>query len=113
VLAGSGLLSTAEDAAAAADKIGYPVLLKATGGGGGRGIFICRNAGEVLSQFSISQKQGEQFFGNSGVSGAGKLCVYIERGHPASAGTIQSCDSPKLGISACVRTAKKLICASK
>jgi urea carboxylase len=73
VLAGSGLLSTAEDAAAAATKIGYPVLLKATGGGGGRGIFICRNADEVLSQFSISQKQGEQFFGNSGVSLAGDL----------------------------------------
>lgn len=68
VLSGSGLVNSAEDAAAAADKIGYPVLLKATGGGGGRGIFICHNADEVLSQFSISQKQGEQFFGNSGVS---------------------------------------------
>jgi hypothetical protein len=83
VLAGSGLLSTAEDAAAAADKIGYPVLLKATGGGGGRGIFICRNAGEVLSQFSISQKQGEQFFGNSGVSGAG---AWGERGEQGRGG---------------------------
>jgi hypothetical protein len=40
---------------------------QATGGGGGRGIFICRSAAEVLSQFSVSQKQGEQFFGNSGV----------------------------------------------
>lgn len=69
MLAGSGLLSNAEDAVTAADKIGYPVLLKATGGGGGRGIFICRSADEVLSQFSVSQKQGEQFFGNSGVSG--------------------------------------------
>lgn len=68
MLSGSGLLNTAEDAAAAADSIGYPVLLKATGGGGGRGIFICRDAGEVLSQFSVSQKQGEQSFGNSGVS---------------------------------------------
>lgn len=67
VLAGSGLMSCAEDAVAAADKIGYPVLLKATGGGGGRGIFICNNAEEVLSQFSVSQKQGEQFFGNAGV----------------------------------------------
>jgi urea carboxylase len=63
-------MSCAEDAVAAADKIGYPVLLKATGGGGGRGIFICNNADEVLSQFSVSQKQGEQFFGNAGVSAA-------------------------------------------
>jgi urea carboxylase len=61
-------MDTAEDARAAADGIGYPVLLKATGGGGGRGIFICRNADEVLAMFSVSQKQGEQFFGNSGVS---------------------------------------------
>jgi urea carboxylase len=61
-------MNSAEDAVAAADKIGYPVLLKATGGGGGRGIFICNNADEVLSQFSVSQKQGEQFFGNAGVS---------------------------------------------
>jgi hypothetical protein len=68
VLAGSGLMNSAEDAVAAADKIGYPVLLKATGGGGGRGIFICNNADEVLCQFSVSQKQGEQFFGNAGVS---------------------------------------------
>ena len=91
MLAGSGLLSTAEDAAAAADKIGYPVLLKATGGGGGRGIFICRNAGEVLSQFSISQKQGEQFFGNSGVSGAGNLCVYGPGGEVTAEGFRQAC----------------------
>jgi len=43
----------AEDAVAAADEFGYPVLLKATGGGGGRGgIFICNSAAdEVLSQF--------------------------------------------------------------
>jgi hypothetical protein len=40
------------------------------------------------------------------------VCMHIERVHPASAGTIQSCDSPKLGTSACVRTAKKLISAS-
>lgn len=84
MLAGSGLLSTAENAAAAATKIGYPVLLKATGGGGGRGIFICRNADEVLSQFSISQKQGEQFFGNSGVS-------RTQRTLPVTTGTIRWC----------------------
>ena len=35
-------------------------------------------------------------------------CMYIERVHPASASIIQSCDSPKLGTCACVRTAKNL-----
>ena len=36
------------------------------------------------------------------------VCVCIERVHPASASIIQSCDSPKLGTCACVRTAKNL-----
>ncbi len=42
MLNGSGLLQSATEAAAAAEKIGYPVLIKATGGGGGMGIFTCR-----------------------------------------------------------------------
>lgn len=67
ILEGSGLLSTAEEAVAAAAAVGYPVLLKATGGGGGRGIYICHSDEDVLSQFSVSQQQGEAFFGNSGV----------------------------------------------
>lgn len=75
VLSGSGLVSTAEDAVAAADTIGYPVLLKATGGGGGRGIFLCYSRDEVMSQFHVSQKQGEQFFGNSGVSFLGRTVL--------------------------------------
>eukprot|EP00878_Enallax_costatus_P006672 GHUV01006994.1.p1 GENE.GHUV01006994.1~~GHUV01006994.1.p1 ORF type:complete len:992 (+),score=332.89 GHUV01006994.1:1132-4107(+) len=77
VLSGSGLVSTAEDAVAAAEAIGYPVLLKATGGGGGRGIFLCYSKDEVLSQFHVSQKQGEQFFGNSGVF----VEKFIEKAH--------------------------------
>ena len=40
----------------------------------------------------------------------GLYWVYIERVHPASASIIQSCDSPKLGTCACVRTAKNLNC---
>jgi urea carboxylase len=36
VLKGSGLVSDPEEAVAAAEEIGFPVLLKATGGGGGR-----------------------------------------------------------------------------
>ena len=67
VLKGSGLVATPEEAVAAADAIGYPVLLKATGGGGGRGIYVCADAAEVAAQFGVSQKQGEAFFGNAGV----------------------------------------------
>lgn len=57
VLKGSGLVTSTEAAAEAAEHIGFPVLLKATGGGGGRGIYICNNVEEVLAQFATSQKQ--------------------------------------------------------
>ncbi|KIZ06735.1 UreA carboxylase [Monoraphidium neglectum] len=77
VLKGSGLVSDPEEAVAAAEEIGFPVLLKATGGGGGRGIYICHDVEEVRSQFHISQKQGEAFFGNSGVF----VEKYIQRCH--------------------------------
>ncbi|KAG2494459.1 hypothetical protein HYH03_007511 [Edaphochlamys debaryana] len=67
VLEGSGLVQNATDAVAAAQKVGYPVLLKATGGGGGMGIFHCNNDADVQRQFEMSQHQGQAFFGNAGV----------------------------------------------
>jgi biotin carboxylase len=48
-------------------QVGYPVLLKATGGGGGMGIFLCRSDDDVSQKFEMSQHQGQAFFGNSGV----------------------------------------------
>lgn len=67
ILEGSDLVTTAEEAVAAAQKVGYPVLLKATGGGGGMGIYLCKSDGEVATQLEKSQHQGATFFGNSGV----------------------------------------------
>ena len=66
-LPGSGLLISAEEAVAVAEAVGLPVLLKATGGGGGMGIHLCHTLDEVASKFSTAAKQGETFFGNSGV----------------------------------------------
>lgn len=68
ILEGSGLVQSATEAAAAAAEVGYPVLLKATGGGGGMGIFTCLSEAEVHANFQTSQKQGLAFFGNAGVS---------------------------------------------
>lgn len=68
ILQGSSLLQTVDEAVAAAGKVGYPVLLKATGGGGGMGIFICHSADDIRQHFETSQHQGKAFFGNSGVS---------------------------------------------
>lgn len=66
VLPGSGLLTSAEEAGQLADGIGYPVLLKATGGGGGIGIYICTSHDEVVNQFAVAARQGQANFGDSG-----------------------------------------------
>lgn len=66
VLPGSGLLTSADEAGQLADGIGYPVLLKATGGGGGIGIYICNSHDEVVSQFAVAARQGQANFGDSG-----------------------------------------------
>jgi acetyl-CoA carboxylase, biotin carboxylase subunit len=48
---GSGEIASVADARRMADRIGYPVLFKASAGGGGRGMVIVRNAGEVEAGF--------------------------------------------------------------
>lgn len=114
MLSGSGLVNTAEDAAAAAEAIGYPVLLKATGGGGGRGIFLCYNQQEVLEQFHVSQKQGEQFFGNSGVS-EGPLFHLLECNVTQSAPRLQypcCCAAHLLDAQHLIKPAKPFIITS-
>ena len=45
LLPGTGLLSGFEEAAGEAERIGYPVMLKSTAGGGGIGMRLCRDAG--------------------------------------------------------------------
>ena len=50
-----------------AKKIGYPVLIKAAGGGGGRGMQIVESVGELEEKISIAQREAEMFFGNKSV----------------------------------------------
>lgn len=57
-------LADAEEAAAAAEKIGYPVMLKASAGGGGIGMQIVRNEEEIRKAFEGNQKRAASFFGN-------------------------------------------------
>ena len=52
MLAGTGLLASADEAVAAAEAIGLPVMLKATGGGGGIGMQACATADEVRARRS-------------------------------------------------------------
>lgn len=67
VLPGSSVLKSADEAGDLADGIGYPVLLKATGGGGGIGIYICNSHDEVVDMFPVAARQGQANFGDAGV----------------------------------------------
>jgi acetyl-CoA carboxylase, biotin carboxylase subunit len=62
-----GGVDTIEDARSIAKKIGYPVLVKATAGGGGRGMKVARNAEEIDVAFSTARTEAKAAFGNDGV----------------------------------------------
>jgi acetyl-CoA carboxylase, biotin carboxylase subunit len=70
-----GLISTEEEAIAIARQIGYPVMVKATAGGGGRGMRFVRNETELPQLFRSAQGEAEAAFGNGGVY----LEKFIER----------------------------------
>ena len=67
LLTGTELLSSADEAIAAADLIGYPVMVKATGGGGGIGMQSCATASDVRAAFSRVAALAEANFGSAGV----------------------------------------------
>jgi acetyl-CoA carboxylase biotin carboxylase subunit len=62
-----GGIDSVEDARAIAKKIGYPVLIKATAGGGGRGMKVARSADEVENAFLTARAEAKAAFGNDGV----------------------------------------------
>jgi acetyl-CoA carboxylase, biotin carboxylase subunit len=66
-----GLIEDEEMALREAARIGYPVLIKATAGGGGRGMRVARNADELRSAYNTARAEAETAFKNSG--------VYLER----------------------------------
>lgn len=62
-----GIVETVEEAKRVAENIGYPVIIKATAGGGGRGIRVAFNEDELVKGYKITQKEAETAFGNPGV----------------------------------------------
>ena len=64
---GTGLLTGEDEAARAAADIGYPVILKATAGGGGIGMRICADEAELRDGFAGVVRQGASSFGDAGV----------------------------------------------
>jgi acetyl-CoA carboxylase biotin carboxylase subunit len=65
ILPGSdGIIDSADDAIAWAKKVGYPVILKAKAGGGGRGMRIVRNAEDLPNLFHQASTEAANAFGN-------------------------------------------------
>ena len=62
-----GELESVEEAVKLAAEIGYPVLVKASAGGGGRGIRRAENPEELRSAFPAARQEALSFFGNGGV----------------------------------------------
>src|SRR5690606_16915736 len=67
LLPGSGLLSGPEDARAQAERIGYPVMLKSTAGGGGIGMRLVRSAAELDEAYASVQRLAGANFKDAGL----------------------------------------------
>ncbi|MET9732340.1 5-oxoprolinase/urea amidolyase family protein [Streptomyces sp. NPDC006458] len=64
---GTDLLASLDEAVAEAARIGYPVMLKATGGGGGIGMSACRSADELTGAWERVQRVAAASFSSAGV----------------------------------------------
>ncbi|EHY53480.1 hypothetical protein HRR83_003686 [Exophiala dermatitidis] len=71
-----GLINSEEEAVAEAKRLGYPVMLKATAGGGGMGLMACSDEKAVRESFKTVKSRGETLFKNSG--------LFMERFYPAA-----------------------------
>ena len=67
VTPGTGIVKTVEEVKEFAHKVGYPIILKATAGGGGKGMRIVRNDDEVETNMNLCQSEAQNFFGNPDV----------------------------------------------
>jgi len=66
-----GGVATLEDAQRIGEEIGYPVIIKATAGGGGKGMKVAQTASDMPSAFQTARAEGKSNFGNDE--------VYIEK----------------------------------
>lgn len=68
VIPGSdGLIEDMDEAIMVARDIGYPVIIKATAGGGGKGIRIAEDESSLIAQITTAQQEAQKAFGNGGV----------------------------------------------
>jgi acetyl-CoA carboxylase, biotin carboxylase subunit len=67
VVPGSEESASADEAAATAEEIGYPVMVKAAAGGGGRGIRVAENEEELRKSFQVAKREAESAFGDGSI----------------------------------------------
>jgi acetyl-CoA carboxylase biotin carboxylase subunit len=63
----NGLVEDIDDALSIARDIGYPIIIKATAGGGGKGIRIAEDEESLIQQITSAQQEAQKAFGNAGV----------------------------------------------
>lgn len=62
-----GPIGSEEEAIRVAEEMGYPVLIKATGGGGGKGMKVARDRASLVTGLSMAKSEAKAFFGNDAV----------------------------------------------
>lgn len=67
LLPGTDLLESLDEALAAAEVLGYPVMLKSTAGGGGIGMQVCRNEADLRGAYDSVRRLGEANFRDGGM----------------------------------------------
>ncbi|MDD3151005.1 MAG: acetyl-CoA carboxylase biotin carboxylase subunit [Candidatus Gastranaerophilales bacterium] len=67
VTPGLGIVSDVKEIESWVEKVGYPIIIKATAGGGGKGMRIVRKAGELKDMMNLAQTEAGTAFGNSDV----------------------------------------------
>jgi acetyl-CoA carboxylase, biotin carboxylase subunit len=67
VVPGSEESASADEAAETAEEIGYPVMVKAAAGGGGRGIRVAENEEELRKSFQVAKREAESAFGDGSI----------------------------------------------
>ncbi|MGA9288645.1 MAG: acetyl-CoA carboxylase biotin carboxylase subunit [Anaerobacillus sp.] len=63
----NGIINSKEEALELANDMGYPVIIKATAGGGGKGIRVVKEEDELIKAINMTQQEAEKAFGNPGV----------------------------------------------
>lgn len=63
----NGIIEDVDQGIDVAKQIGYPVIIKATAGGGGKGIRVARSEEELIKGIRVTQSEAEKAFGNPGV----------------------------------------------